>query len=81
MRFQTENFEVSFDISGTKYSVFEYREDGEHSAGVRVSKSEGKEVVIQCAGKVFSRWAELEARLPCDKDNALNMGGCPKPSR
>lgn len=81
MRFQTENYEISFDVSGTKYSVFEYSEEGEHSAGVRVVTSDHKERVIRCAGNVFGRLADLEKRLPCDEDNALNMGGCPKSAK
>jgi hypothetical protein len=81
MRFQTESYEITFSDSGAKYSVFEYTEDSEHSAGVRVVKTSGEEVVFECAGKVFSRLSKLESRLPCDKDNALNLDGCPQSPR
>jgi hypothetical protein len=79
-RFETESYEVSFDSSGATYSVFDYTEGKERSAGVRVIKASGDETVIACASKIYSRLSELESRLPCDEDNALNLDGCPRPS-
>ena len=35
-----------------------------------------KERVIACAGRVDSRLGELEGALPCDAENALNLGAC-----
>lgn len=81
MRFQTENYEVSFDSAGATYSVFDYTEGREHSAGVRILKADGKEVTVSCTGRVFSRLNQLASRLPCDKDNALNSGGCSEPPK
>lgn len=81
MRYETESYEVTFSDSGATYSVFDYTEGRERSAGVRVVKASGEEIVIACAGKVFSRLSELQSRLPCDRDNALNLDGCPPPSR
>jgi hypothetical protein len=81
MRFQTESYEISFDIASTKYTVFEYTEEGEHSAGVRVIKPDATEATIACDGKVVSKIAELQSKLPCDKDNALNLNGCPPPGQ
>ena len=76
MRSQTENYEISFSVSNATYTVFDYMEEGERAAGVRVTKSDGTEAVMKCDGKFVSRLAELESHLPCDKDNALNLGGC-----
>jgi hypothetical protein len=77
-RFETENYEVTFESLGAHYAVFDYTEGNEHSAGVRVNKSSGQEVLIKCSSRIYSRLSQLESRLPCDRDNALNMGGCPQ---
>lgn len=78
MRFETESYEVTFSASGATYSVFDYTEGKERSAGVRVVTATGNEVVMECAGKIYSRLPELASHLPCDKDNALNLDGCPE---
>ena len=80
MRFETVSYEVTFRSSGAKYSVFDYTEGKERSAGVRVIKATGEEAVIECKGKIYSRLTDLESRLPCDEDNALNLDGCPERS-
>lgn len=77
MRYQTERYEISFDTSDTLYSVFDYTEGKRRSAGVRVTKPSGESVSIGCSGKVYSQLFKLESLLPCDRDNALNLGGCP----
>lgn len=77
MRYQTERYEVSFDASDTLYAVFDYTEGKRRSAGVRVTKPSGESVSIDCSGKVYSQLSRLESLLPCDRDNALNLGGCP----
>jgi hypothetical protein len=75
-RYQTERVEVRFDNQGTGYTLFEYLEGRRRSAGVRVVTVEGREQVVACAGRIVSRLGELEGLLPCDADNALNLGGC-----
>jgi hypothetical protein len=80
MRFETESYEVTFTSSGVRYSIFDYTEGKERSAGVRVTNASGNEVVVACAGKIYSRLSQLESRLPCDADNALNLDGCPQQS-
>jgi hypothetical protein len=75
-RYQTERLEVRFDNHGTGYTLFEYLEGRRRSAGVRVVTAEGREQMVACASRIVSRLGELEGRLPCDVDNALNLGGC-----
>jgi hypothetical protein len=81
-RFQVDRFEVTFDTDGVRYSVFDYSEGEQNRAGVSIARAGARNVVVKCAGAVQSRWNELEPRLPCDVDNALNLGSCPEvPSR
>jgi hypothetical protein len=75
-RYQVERVEVRFDNAGTGYTVFDYSEGRRRSAGVRVVTAQGKEQLVACAGRITSRLGELEGLLPCDVDNALNLGGC-----
>ena len=79
-RAQTERVEVSFEAAGARYSVFDYFEEANRDAGVRVTRADGREVTIGCVGKVRSRLSELQSRLECDADSALNLGGCGAPS-
>jgi len=74
-RYQTERVELRFTNGGVDYVLFEYLEGKRRSAGVRVMAG-AKERVIACAGRVDSRLGELEGALPCDADNALNLGTC-----
>ena len=75
-RYQTERVELRFTNGGVEYVLFEYQEGRRRSAGVRVTAPGAKERVIACAGRVDSRLGELEGVLPCDADNALNLGSC-----
>ena len=62
---------------GRDYAVFDYREDGQRRAGVRVTTADAKEREIACTGRVTSRVIELKGVLKCDADSALNGGSCP----
>lgn len=77
MRYRTDHYEVSFDTNDTRYAVFDYVEGKQRSAGVQVTRPSGESVSIHCSGKAYSQLSKLESLLPCDEDNALNMGGCP----
>ncbi len=77
MRFQTNRIEVVFEDEKVAYAIFDYYEDNEHHAGVRVVTSNGKEKEIICARKITSQLKELKSTLHCDSDNALNTGNCP----
>lgn len=75
-RADTERYEVTFESGGASYSVFDYIEGQERTSGVRVTLASGREIVIRCAALAIDRLEALESRLPCDADNALNLGGC-----
>jgi hypothetical protein len=77
-RAQAERVEVTFSSGGADYAVFDYEEDGRREAGVRAALASGREVTIACVGAITGRLSELAEALPCDADNALNMGSCPK---
>jgi hypothetical protein len=79
-RARVDRFEVTFEVKDTSYAVFDYRENNQRIAGVRVVTADNPERELSCVGKVESRMSELESRLPCDQDNALNLGGCPSES-
>ncbi len=76
-RFQVDRSELTFTKGGVDYAVFDYVENGERSAGVRVTPTAGKEVEIACAGRVTSALPKLRGVLRCDPDNALSLGTCP----
>jgi hypothetical protein len=77
-RFQTERAEIAFDNQGVAYAVYDYTEKRKRDAGARVDLPGGKTREFACAGRIVSRLSELEKVLPCDADNALNLGGCPR---
>lgn len=70
-RAQTERYEVAFVREGTRYAVYDYIEGRSHTAGVQVNA-----VQIACRGRIDSRIHELQGKLPCDRDSALNLGSC-----
>lgn len=72
-----DRIEVSFRNGDADYAVFDYTEEGQRSAGIRVLTESGRVKTFACRGAVLSRLDALEAVLPCDPDNALNVGGCP----
>jgi len=75
-RHQTDRTEVSFHNSGAEYAVFDHMDGNRRSAGVRVVTDSGKEKEFLCRGIIESRLGEVEGALPCDPDNALNLGSC-----
>lgn len=75
-----DRIEVLFRNEGFDYAVFDYNERGSRTAGVRVTSDSGREREFKCRGGIRSRLAELEGLLPCDQDNALNLGSCSAPS-
>ncbi len=74
-RYQTDRVELRFTNGGVEYVLFEYTEGKRRNAGVRVTAG-AQERVVACAGRIDSRLGELEGVLPCDADNALNLGAC-----
>jgi hypothetical protein len=78
MRYQVDRIALHFTNEGTDYEVFDEREDGKRSAGVRVSKAgDGRETALPCRGPVTSRLGALKPLLRCDADSALQGGSCP----
>ena len=75
-RYQTDRVEISFSNKSIDYVIFNYMEDADHRAGVRVTTPEGKEHEFICIGKVTERLVELKAILRCDADNVLTGGSC-----
>jgi len=75
-RAQTDRFEVSFTNQTVSYSIFDYQEDNQRHAGVRVTDAKGQETELSCVGRVSSRLGELKTKLQCDHDNALNLESC-----
>jgi len=76
LRHQTDRTEVSFHNGGAEYAVFDHMDGNRRSAGVRVVTKSGKEKEFLCHGIIESRLGEVEGALPCDPDNALNLGSC-----
>jgi hypothetical protein len=72
----TERYELAFSIGSTRYAVFDYSEDARQSAGVQVQTAGQPERQVLCRGAVQSRVEALEDLLPCDAENALNLGRC-----
>ena len=78
MRYQVDRVALHFTNDGTEYEVFDEREDGQRSAGVRVSKAGAdRETELPCRGPVTSRLGALKPLLRCDADSALQGGSCP----
>ena len=78
MRYQVDRIALHFTNEGTDYEVFDEREDGKRSAGVRVSNGgDGRETALPCRGPVTSRLGALKPLLRCDADSALQGGSCP----
>lgn len=76
-RYRTDRAEVSFIHADIGYAMFDYDEDGQHSAGVHVTTADGAEHEVRCAGPIHGQLASLGKSLRCDSDNALNGGRCP----
>jgi hypothetical protein len=78
MRYQVDRIALRFSNEGTDYEVFDEREDGKRSAGVRVTKAgDGRETALPCRGPVTSRLGALKPLLRCNVDSALQGGSCP----
>ncbi|MFT3717328.1 hypothetical protein [Pseudorhodoferax sp.] len=75
-RYQTDRVEVRFDHQGTEYTVFDYHENGQRRAGVRITSTDTKEREIACTSPITGRLGALKNLLPCDADSALNLGTC-----
>ena len=75
-RFQTDRIEVEFKNQGVSYAVFDYTEQNQRRAGVRVMKPDGHSSEVVCSSKIISQLIDLERILHCDADNALNGGEC-----
>jgi hypothetical protein len=78
LRYQTDRIEIGFSNQGVDYAVFDYTEDRDRRAGARITTADGKENEFICSGPITSRLLELDKILPCDPDNALNGGSCPR---
>ena len=78
MRHRVDRITLHFRNEGTEYEVFDEREDGQRSAGVRVTKGgDGRETALPCRGPVTSRLGALKPLLRCNADSALQGGSCP----
>jgi len=75
-RAQTDRFEVSFQNQTVSYTIFDYQEDKQRHAGVRVTDAKGQETELSCVGRISNRLSELKTKLQCDHDNALNLDSC-----
>ena len=78
MRPQTDRFEINFCNQGVDYTIFDYTEEGKSRAGIRIVTIDGTESEIICSDKIESQLHKLKKHLPCDSENALNMGNCPQ---
>lgn len=78
MRYQVDRLALHFTNEDTEYEVFDEHEDGQRSAGVRVSRVGGSgETALPCRGPATSRLGALKPWLRCDADSALQGGSCP----
>ena len=75
-RYQAERTEVGFSRADVDYAVFDYTEDGQRTAGVRVTTADGSGHEVACAGAIRGQLDTLGTSLRCDPDNALNGGAC-----
>jgi hypothetical protein len=81
-RYQTDHYEVSFSSKDTRYVVFDRYEEGTRTAGVSMTLANGEEKEIACKGRPsVTRLAQLKDKLPCDRESALSLGSCEKPSK
>jgi hypothetical protein len=71
-RYQVDRFEVTFEIAGVDYAVFDSTEGARRERGVSVTKPNQPDVSLKCVGRGQSRMIDLEPLLPCDPDNALS---------
>lgn len=81
LRPQVDRFAVSFALGGYTYAVVEnYEGDIEptvHQVGVLVTSRGQEEREIACSAQRTGEFHSLKAIVPCDRDDPLNMGGCP----
>ena len=80
-RAQVDRTEVSFENGGHRYAVFHSYEGEEKPAkryaGVAITSPGSKtERILSCSGPVVNKLYALEDIVPCDEDNALNLGSC-----
>ena len=76
-RYQVDYTEVTFKNRDQEYAIF-YSSSSEtgklvESSGVRVGEKE-----LRCASKPVLKLSGLSKTVPCDPDNALNLGSCPE---
>ena len=76
-RYRTERVELAFEREGHRYVVFQSDEAGRRRAGIRVTEPAGRERELTCIGKAVTELQRLRGHVPCDRDNALNLGNCP----
>jgi hypothetical protein len=77
-RAQTDYTEVTFRTHDAEYALFDYSEGRRSQTGVRVTRADEEEVTISCRRRARNQLPKLEALLPCDAENALNLSaeGC-----
>lgn len=79
---QVDRFSVSFTIKDHTYTVFKnYEGDIEpkvHEAGIHIALPGDKSQEILCVGLGKGNLHELKSIVPCDPDDALNDGECPR---
>lgn len=79
-RYQVSRTAVRFSRQNAEYRIFDsYEADSgpaQRTQGVEVAFA-GKTVTLKCIGPTASALGELQDSLPCDQDDALNMGECP----
>jgi hypothetical protein len=78
---QVDRFSVSFVIKDYTYTVFKnYEGDIEpkvNEVGVQLTLPGQAEREIPCVGMGIGNLHGLKSIVPCDTDDALNMGECP----
>jgi hypothetical protein len=81
-RYQVERTTVSFDNNGYRYMIFDHYEGDTQpkvqQQGVEVTPpGAGQQAVtLLCRGAASGDLNSLNAIIPCDKDDPLNMGEC-----
>jgi hypothetical protein len=81
-RYQVDRVAVRFDRNGYTYTLFDnYEGDTKpkvRQQGVQISLPGAgrKDVIFLCRGAAIGRLGSLISIVPCDKDDALNMGEC-----
>lgn len=79
-RYQVSRTSIRFSRHNTEYRLFDsYEADAgpaQRTQGVEVS-SAGKSVTLNCIQPGVSSLGELQNKLPCDQNDALNLGECP----